>query len=63
MLWLVSYIQMIDQLRLDLSALKCNKKNAHNTNDTINHKKQLKVIANEKDYKLIDPFLQVSGKI
>ena len=63
MLWLVSYIQMIDQLRLDLAALRCNKKIAHNTYDTINHQQQLKMIANEKAYKLINPFLQTSGKI
>jgi hypothetical protein len=36
-LWMFSYVQMIDQLRMDLSDLRCNSKNLQNTSDTSNH--------------------------
>ena len=32
-MWMCSYIQMIDQLRLDLSDLRCNTENLQNTNN------------------------------
>jgi hypothetical protein len=37
LLWIFSYVQMIDQLRLDLSDLRYNVKNLQNTSDTTNH--------------------------
>jgi len=36
-LWMFSYVQMIDQLRLDLSGFRCNTNNLQNTSDTTNH--------------------------
>jgi hypothetical protein len=33
-MWMCSYIQMIDQLRLDLSDLSCHTKNIQHTNNT-----------------------------
>lgn len=37
MLWMFSYVQMIDQLRMDLSDLRCHTKNLQHSNGTINH--------------------------
>jgi hypothetical protein len=34
MLWMFSYVQMVDQLRLDLSDLKSHVKHLHHTNNT-----------------------------
>lgn len=36
-LWMFSYVQMIDQLRLDLSDLSGNTKNLQHTSDTTTH--------------------------
>lgn len=37
LLWMFSYVQMIDQLRLDLFDRRCNTKNLQTTSDTTNH--------------------------
>ena len=52
-MWMCSYIQMIDQLRLDLCELRCQAKNIQNT----------KLISHEKDHKGGNPFYFVSGEI
>lgn len=36
-IWMCSYIQMIDQIRLDLSDLRHQTKNIRNTRDITNH--------------------------
>jgi hypothetical protein len=57
LMWMCSYIQMIDQLRLDLSDLSCITKNNQHTNDTTNHLTTMKSDRHEKVHNLVNPFL------
>jgi hypothetical protein len=59
-MWMCSYIQMIDQLRLDLSDL------SYTTTKHIQHNNPLTAIksdSHEKDNNLVNPFFPVPGKI
>jgi hypothetical protein len=62
-MWIFTYVQMIDQLRLELSDLSCHTQNLPNTNQSILIEQPIKLITHETDLQTVDPFLFASGEI